>query len=101
MKKGKIAGGRPPLGYELVDNQLVKIDFEAEIVNDIFKMRSKGMSLSAIGDKYNFSKQRVDYILKNKIYLGEYNNNGKKEKNDINKNEKTRIYKQEQFLNKY
>ena len=36
-RKGKVPGGRPPLGYEIKNNELVKIDKEAEIVNDIFK----------------------------------------------------------------
>ena len=38
---------------------------EAKLVKDIFKLRSKGLSLAKIGAKYGFSKQKVDYILKN------------------------------------
>ena len=49
---------------------------EAKLVKDIFKLRSKGLSLAKIGAKYGFSKQKVDYILKNKVF--EYH--GKKEK---------------------
>ena len=41
---------------------------EAKLVKDIFKLRSKGLSLAKIGAKYGFSKQKVDYILKNKNY---------------------------------
>ena len=46
-------------------------------------MRSKGISLAKIGNKYGFSKQKVDYILKNKNYIGVFEYRGKKEKNDI------------------
>src|SRR5699024_915877 len=56
---------------------------EAIIVKDIFKLRSKGISLAKIGAKYGFSKQKVDYILKNKNYIGVFEYQGKKEKNDI------------------
>ena len=42
---------------------------EAKLVKDIFKLRSKGLSLAKIGAKYGFSKQKVDYILKNKDVL--------------------------------
>ena len=56
---------------------------EAKLVKDIFKLRSKGLSLAKIGAKYGFSKQKVDYILKNKNYIGVFEYKGKKEKNDI------------------
>ena len=52
---------------------------EAKLVN-IFKLRSKGLSLAKIGAKYGFSKQKVDYILKNKNYIGVFEYHGKKEK---------------------
>ena len=56
---------------------------EAKLVKDIFKLRSKGLSMAKIGAKYGFSKQKVDYILKNKNYIGVFEYQGKKEKNDI------------------
>ena len=56
---------------------------EAKLVKDIFKLRSKGLSLAKIGAKYGFSKQKVDYILKNKNYIGVFEYQGKKEKNEI------------------
>ena len=43
---------------------------EAKLVKDIFKLRSK------IGAKYGFSKQKVDYILKNKNYIGVFEYHG-------------------------
>ena len=56
---------------------------EAKLVKDIFKLRSKGLSLAKIGAKYGFSKQKVDKKIKNKNYIGVFEYQGKKEKNDI------------------
>lgn len=56
---------------------------EAKLVKDIFKLRSKGLSMAKIGAKYGFSKQKVGYILKNKNYIGIFTYQGKKEKNNI------------------
>lgn len=78
------AGGRVPFGYELIQEKMVINYEQIEIIKDIFKMRCKGLSYNKIADKYGMSKQRVSYILKNKIYLGKYNYNGKIEHNKIN-----------------
>lgn len=84
-KKNLYAGGRVPFGYMLLENdKLIINENEANIIKDIFKLRSKGSSLTTIGKKYNMSKQRVSYILKNKVYIGKYEYNGKVEKNKIN-----------------
>ncbi|MFR8871764.1 MAG: recombinase family protein [Paraclostridium sordellii] len=84
VKENKFVGGKPALGYKIDENGKFKIDEkEAEIVKDIFKLRSKGNPLAKIGSKYGFSKQKVDYILKNKMYMGIFKYNGKKEKNNI------------------
>ncbi|WP_075809113.1 recombinase family protein [Paraclostridium sordellii] len=84
VKENKFVGGKPALGYKIDENGKFKIDEkEAEIVKDIFNLRSKGNSLAKIGSKYGFSKQKVDYILKNKMYMGIFKYNGKKEKNNI------------------
>ena len=84
-KKNLFCGGRVPLGYKLIENdKLIINEYEASIIKDIFKLRSKGSSLNEIGKKYNMSKQRISYILKNKIYIGKYEYNGKVEKNKIN-----------------
>ena len=78
-------GGRIPLGYTLIDNdKLILNNQEAEIVKKLFKLRSKGMSYEKIGKEFNFSKQRISYILSNPIYIGKYTYNGKVEKNKIN-----------------
>ena len=84
LNENKWVGGKPAFGYKINKNGKFEIDEkEARIVKDIFKLRSKGISLAKIGSKYGFSKQKVDYILKNKNYIGVFRYNGKKEKNDI------------------
>src|SRR5699024_770317 len=71
-------------GYKVNKQGQFEIDEEeAKIVKDIFKLRTKGLSLAKIGDKYGYSKQKVDYILKNKNYIGVFRYQGKKEKNNI------------------
>ncbi|MCU9813415.1 recombinase family protein [Paraclostridium sp. AKS81] len=83
-KKNLFPGGRIPLGYKLVENDMLLIkEDEAIIVKDIFKLRSKGVSYQRIGRKYNFTKQRIAYILSNPIYTGVYKYDGKIEKNRI------------------
>ncbi|MGL5714249.1 MAG: recombinase family protein [Paraclostridium sp.] len=84
LNENKWVGGKPSLGYKVNEHGQFEIDEkEATIVKDIFKLRSKGLSLAKIGDKYGFSKQKVDYILKNKNYIGVFEYQEKKEKNDI------------------
>lgn len=84
LNKKRWVGGKPALGYKVSRDGKFEIDEkEAHIVKDVFKLRSKGISLSKIGSKYGFSKQKVDYILKNKNYIGIFEYRGRKEKNDI------------------
>ncbi|MEG2789672.1 MAG: recombinase family protein [Romboutsia sp.] len=84
LNEKKWVGGKPSLGYKVNKDGKFKIDEEeAKIVREIFRLRSKGYSLAKIGFKYGFSKQKVDYILKNKNYIGIYEYKGKKEKNNI------------------
>ena len=82
--RSKWVGGKPSFGYKVNKDGRFEIDEEeAIIVKEIFKLRSKGLSLAKIGVKYGFSKQKVDYILKNKNYIGVFEYQGKKEKNEI------------------
>ncbi|MEG1312065.1 MAG: recombinase family protein, partial [Romboutsia sp.] len=84
LKENKWVGGKPAFGYKVSKDGKFEIDEEAaKIVIQIFKLRSKGVSLAKIGYNYGFSKQKVDYILKNKNYIGVFEYKGKKEKNDI------------------
>ena len=79
-------GGRIPFGYKLIQGDLVVDHEEANIIKDIFDLRCKKKTLSFIGNKYNMSKQRIDYIIKNDIYIGRYSYNGKIENNKISYN---------------
>ena len=87
LAKGKnelYLGGRVPFGYTLIDNDRLTLNYsEADIIKEIFKLRTKGVSIGKIALKYNMSKSKIHYILNNKIYMGIYNYNGKKEKNKI------------------
>lgn len=84
LNENKWVGGKTALGYKVNKQGQFEIDEEeAKIVKDIFKLRSKGTSMTKIGVKYGFSKQKVDYILKNKNYIGVFEYQGKKEKNEI------------------
>lgn len=106
-KQGSYAGGNIAYGYKLINSKtftLEIVDEQAKVVKKIFKERSQGKSLQRIAnelnslgllkDKKKWSKQSIDYILKNPIYIGEYKYNGKKEKNDIKYNVPKVISKQ-------
>lgn len=93
-KKELHPGGREPFGYKL-ENKTYKIkEDEAEIVKKIFKMRAKGISLRLIGDEVGMSKQRVHYILRNKMYTGKFQYDGEVEHNGIS-------YKVERIISDY
>ena len=87
LSKGKAElymGGRVPFGYTLVDNDRLTLNYdEVDTIKDIFKMRTKGISIGKIALKHNMSKSKIHYILNNKVYMGIYNYNGKKEKNKV------------------
>lgn len=98
LKKAKskgFAGGRVPLGYTLIDSEVLEVDpDEAETIRTIYKLRKEGVSLQKIADHLAakgirnksskpFSKQAISYITKNPIYSGIYKYDGDKENNDI------------------
>lgn len=82
--RGGYAGGRPPFGYKVVDNELVVNDKEAEIIKQIFDMRKDNCSFYFIATSLNNQKQfnrsgkewtmaHIYYICKNhKFYEGFY-----------------------------
>lgn len=90
VKKGDdelYCGGRIPFGYRLIDNDtLVIASDEASIVKEMFKLRCKGKTYKYIAAKFNMSRQRATYILKNRIYVGKYIYNGLVEQNKISFN---------------
>lgn len=86
--QGGYAGGRPPLGYKVVNKQLV-VDVEnAEIIRLVFLLREDGMVMDEIADHLNergfksqtgkrFRSATVSTILANrKIYEGWYRYGG-------------------------
>lgn len=91
----KYPGGRVPYGYFLLNSDSLHIHpEESEIVKNIFSYRKEGYSLKRIADYLNkekikpkysekWTKQAVDYVLKNEIYTGVYKYNGNKEKNSV------------------
>lgn len=84
VKKGGYAGGKPPLGYDVVNGELVINPEGAEIVREIFRMRTAGVTLQGIADALNeagyrsrggklFRHSAVSAVLANeKTYRGVY-----------------------------
>lgn len=98
IKKGKdkkFSGGKIPYGYKLIDSDTLELEKEeATIVKDIFLSRKEGKSLNRIAQELNkkgivtrkgksWTKQSINYILKNQVYTGMYSYNGDKEQNNI------------------
>jgi len=90
----KYAGGSVPFGYIVLDGKIVADDEQSKIVKSVFNLAKEGKSLQKIADWLNgmgiptqrgnqWSKQTVDYLLKNRAYIGEYEYNGKREQNGI------------------
>ena len=87
LAKGKselYLGGRVPYGYTLINSDTLTLNYEeADIIKEIFKLRTKGVSIGKLSKKFGMSKSKIHYIIKNKIYMGIYSYNGKVEKNKI------------------
>lgn len=83
-REGGYAGGKPPLGYRVVDGQLVIVPEEAEIVRLVFSLRAEGKTLMGITDELNkrgyrskkgneFKHSAIQTILSNEdTYRGNY-----------------------------
>lgn len=80
-KKGMWMGGRAPLGYEIEDHKLIKIDEEVKTVQMIFnkylELNSVPKLMEYLRDKNiktpsdnNFSKGQLYHMLSNKAYIG-------------------------------
>lgn len=91
LSKNEYTGGRIPLGYDRFWKVSVE---EAQMVRDIFRQYLTRASLSKVskycdrqkyrgGNGKKLSKQALALILKNRAYLGEYRNDGKKEHNNV------------------
>ena len=98
VRQGKWPGGNLPLGYDVRDGRLAPNDKEAPLVRLIFdtflevrstalvrdKMIALGVATKRPGFKRetppnvisSWSLQKIDYILRNRVYLGELNYDG-------------------------
>ena len=81
--EGKHCGGRPPLGYDIVNDQLVINEYEAEIVRLIFDMYENMFSYSQMANELNskgysnkqkkpFTTNSFSSILRQEKYTGTY-----------------------------
>lgn len=69
-RQGRWTGGPAPLGYRLVEKELIVNDEEKVIVKEIFRLFLAGMSREAIADRFGFERKKVIRILKNEAYIG-------------------------------
>ncbi|MCE9592953.1 MAG: recombinase family protein [Planctomycetes bacterium] len=90
-KRGMYVGGRPVLGYEVVDRKLVPVPEEAQRVRDIFELyvglgsimrpvqelNARGWRMKSWTDKHGtthhghrFDKKNLTTILRNPTYIG-------------------------------
>lgn len=81
--KAQFNGGKPPLGYKIVDKRYVIDPYEAEAVKMIFSMYLDGYGYGKIAEKLklhgyhtkdgrNFGKNSLYDILSNEKYIGTY-----------------------------
>jgi hypothetical protein len=96
-RKGLWMGGRPPLGYDVVQRRLVVNEAEAAIVRRIFQEMRRLPSPTQIAARLNaegittkswttqegrfhpggrFDKQSLHHLLRNRLYLGELSHKG-------------------------
>ena len=81
--KGGYSGGRPPLGYEVIDKKLVIKESEKDIVCRIFAMHDDNLSYDFIAKDLNsmglrtrsgteWTMAHIYYIVKNKMFYQGY-----------------------------
>lgn len=89
----KHCGGKPPLGYNVVNDLLVVNEEEAEIVRQIFDMFELNYSYTRMADELNkrgyktkagnpFNKNSFSSILQQEKYIGTYTWNRNRKKNN-------------------
>ena len=67
--KGKRNGGKPPLGYDAVNQHLVP-NKEAEKIRTLFRMYSEGSSYKDMMAYSGYPHENIRNILVNEVYLG-------------------------------
>jgi site-specific DNA recombinase len=112
-EQGKHCGGKPPLGYDLDENNFLIInEYEAQIVREIFDMYLLNYSYSRMAEILNekgyrtkkdkpFNKHSFSSILSQKKYVGTFSWNNQRAKNSKGKHnshalkpEEERVYKE-------
>lgn len=74
--QGNWTGGIPPLGYKLVDSQLVIDEEEALKVKEIFQLFIEGNSCTSIAKRFGFKdSKKIMRLLENPIYIGQLKQN--------------------------
>jgi site-specific DNA recombinase len=112
-RKGKWAGGRPVLGYNVVDTKLVVDPVEAVRVREIFQLYIEQQSLLKVATELNrrgwctkqwitgngrvfggyaFTKTSLHYVIRNVVYVGKL-----RYKTEIHKGEHEGIVPQDVF----
>lgn len=102
--KALFNGGRPPLGYKIVDQRYVIEPREAEAVRLIYKMYLDGCGYNKIAHELNiqgfktregrdFGKNSMYEILKNEKYMGTYTFNKTERKEGLGRNMHGRLSK--------
>lgn len=77
-RRKEVVGGVLPLGYSVDINRHLVPNDDAPMVQDIFRHIANGNSYSSalpmVFDKYGkrFNKTRIRYIIRNRVYIGEY-----------------------------
>lgn len=95
-QKGKHCGGKPPLGYDVVNGELVINEYEANIVRLIFDMYENSFSYSKMANELNskgytnklqkpFTANSFFSILHQEKYTGTYTWNKATKKNNKGK----------------
>ena len=97
VRQGRWPGGNMPFGYEVNDGKLIPSEAESATIRMMFETFVETKSLAAVRDKLlaygvsprgikfhdglkprisDWNKQKIAYILQNRVYLGELNYDG-------------------------
>lgn len=97
VRQGKWPGGNVPFGYSIENSKLIPREIEAPAIRMMFEAFAETKSLAAVRDKLlahsiaprgikfrdglkprisDWNKQKIAYILGNRVYLGELNYDG-------------------------
>lgn len=69
-EQGRWTGGPAPLGYKLVNKELVIVPEDAEKVKTIFKLFLDGKTRQSIASLFGYEVKKVRRLLENPIYIG-------------------------------